>query len=394
MDSRSTINVPFADLRRGHAPLAAELQTAFDRVMGASAFILGDEVEAFEREFAERCGVEHCVGVNSGTAALGIMLQAAGIGPGDEVIVPAHTFLATALAALHIGATPVWADVDPGTGLIDPNAAEAAIGPRTAAIVAVHLYGQPCAMEELQMLADRHGIALFEDAAQAHGASYGGNPVGGLARAGAFSFYPSKNLGALGDGGAICTDDHELADEARRLRDLGRHDDGVHAVAGYNERLDGLQAAFLRVKLRYLDGWNQERRAVAARYRDAFARYGDALRSIELLSESPDAPCVYHVFPVRIDERDSVAWSLENRGIATRVHYPLALPDQPALSSLSSPDPAPVARDWAARELSLPMFPEMTEEESAAVIGALESLIWAPTGGSGGRKLSLTARSF
>lgn len=359
--------VPFADLNRQHAPLADDLRIAFERVLGSNGFILGAEVEQFEAEFAEYCGAAHCVGVNSGTAALTLMLMAAGIGPGDEVIVPGHTFVASALAVLHAGATPVAVDVRHGSGLLDPRAVDAAVGPRSAAILAVHLYGQVCEMDALQEIADRHGLALFEDAAQAHGATYGGRRAGALGRAAAFSFYPSKNLGALGDGGAICTDDAELADAARRLRDLGRNDHPAHATAGYNERLDGLQAAFLRVKLRHLDSWIASRRAVAGRYRESLGE------SVELLEESSESPCSYHLFPIRVDQREDFAKLLAERGIATGVHYPLALRDQPALPMLAGAD-TPVAVDWAALELSLPMFAEITEFEVHAVIEAVQTL--------------------
>lgn len=325
-------------------------------MLGASAFILGEEVERFEGAFASFCGVGHCVGVGSGTAALSVMLQAAGVGRGDEVIVPAHTFIATALAVLHAGATPVCAEVERGTGLIDPDAAQAAIGSRTAAIVPVHLYGQPCAMEPLQALASRHGLAIFEDAAQAHGAEYRSVRAGSLGRAGAFSFYPSKNLGGLGDGGAICTNDAGLAAEARSLRDLGRGPGTAHSGAGYNERLDGVQAAFLRIKLPHLDGWNQARRAIAGRYRERLSG------AVELLEERRGARCVYHVFPIRVGERAELARRLAAHGIATGIHYPVTLPNQPALPMLGRSD-TPRADDWAARELSLPIFPEMTDDE-------------------------------
>lgn len=359
-----TLDVPFMDLARHHAPLTAQLRRAFDRVLDASAFILGEEVERFEEEFAAYCGVRQCVGVASGTAALTIMLQAAGVGRGDEVIVPAHTFIATALAVRHVGATPVCVDVLAGTGLIDPGAARAAVGPSTAAILAVHLYGQPCEMEPLRQLADRHGLALFEDAAQAHGATYLGTRAGALGRAGAFSFYPSKNLGALGDGGAICTDDAQLAVAARRLRDLGRGDRSTHQLPGYNERLDGLQAALLRVKLPHLDRWNEARRARAADY---CRRLQGA---VGLLEEAPGAECVYHLFPIRVAGRSELAVALAQRGVASGIHYPLALLDQPALAGLAGPQ-TPVARDWAAHELSLPMFPELSESELEQVVGAV-----------------------
>jgi dTDP-4-amino-4,6-dideoxygalactose transaminase len=358
-------NVPFMDLARHHAPLEAELRSAFDRVLGASAFILGQEVERFEAEFAGYCGTRYCVGVNSGTAALTIMLQAAGIGPGDEVIVPAHTFIATALAVVHAGATPVCCDVDAGTGLIDPGAAATAVGSRTAAILPVHLYGQPCAMVALRALAERHGLALFEDAAQAHGADYQGARAGSLGKAGAFSFYPSKNLGALGDGGAICTDDEELAEQARWLRDLGRDARGTHHLAGYNERLDGLQAALLRVKLPHLDGWNASRRELAARYRELLPA------GAELLGEVDGATCIYHLFPIRVDNRDGLATQLSEEGIATGVHYRRSLPDQPALRGLIECD-APQARDWASRELSLPLFPELNGDQLERVAAVVQ----------------------
>jgi dTDP-4-amino-4,6-dideoxygalactose transaminase len=357
------MNVPFVDLGRQHAQIAVPLREAFDRVLSSSQFILGEELEHFEARFAAYCGVEHCVGVGSGTAALALMLRAAGIGLGDEVIVPAHTFLATALAVLHANASPVCVDVDHGTGLIDVEAVRAAIGPRTAAVIPVHLYGQVCPMDELNALAGEAGVAVFEDAAQSHGAMYQGRRAGSLGRAAAFSFYPSKNLGALGDGGAICTDDAEIAMKARTLRDLGRQN-GEHIVAGYNERLDALQAAFLSVKLGHLDAWNEARREHAYAYRERLADL------VEPTAESDRESCVYHVFAVRCQHRDAVALTLKERGIATGIHYTLALPDQPALPMLHGTE-APVARDWAARELSLPMFPGLSEAELDAVCAAV-----------------------
>ena len=357
------MNVPLVDLGRQHAQCAAAFRDALDRTLSSGQFILGEDVERFEATFADYCGVEHCVGIGSGTAALTLMLQAAGIGPGDEVIVPAHTFLATALAAVHAGASPVCVDVDRGTGLIDVDAVRAAIGPRTAAVVPVHLYGQVCQMDELNTLAGQAGLAVFEDAAQAQGARYGRRRAGSLGRASAFSFYPSKNLGALGDAGAICTDDAELADTARSLRDLGRHD-GEHVLAGYNERLDTLQAAFLSVKLDHLDGWNEQRRAHAAAYRERLDG------SVELPAEAPGGSAIYHLFAIRSDDRDALAAALRTRGIGTGIHYPLSLPDQPALPMLHGTE-APVARDWAARELSLPMFPGLTNAEIDAVCQAV-----------------------
>jgi dTDP-4-amino-4,6-dideoxygalactose transaminase len=357
-------SIPITDLARLHAPLRDELRTAFDRVLGASSFILGAEVERFELAFAEFCGVSHCVGVGSGTAALSIMMQAAGIQPGDEVIVPAHTFVASALAVVHVGAIPVCVDVTRDTGLIDPEAVAEAVGPRTRAILAVHLYGQTCAVGALREIAQSNDLMLLEDAAQSHGARYLDERAGSLGTAAAFSFYPSKNLGALGDGGAICTDDDQLAATARRLRDLGRDNDSQHAVAGYNERLDGLQAALLNVKLPHVDAWTAQRRAIADQYAQALAEH------VELLGETAETPCTYHLFPIRVSEREHLAASLAREGIASGVHYPLALPDQPALTD-QPPAQTPVARDWAARELSIPVFPGMTDGEIERVASSV-----------------------
>jgi dTDP-3-amino-3,4,6-trideoxy-alpha-D-glucose transaminase len=362
-------SVAFVDLARQHAQIADALSTTFNRVLASSGFILGEEVERFEADYASYCGTRHCVGVASGTAALTIMLQAAGITPGDEVIVPAHTFIATALAVMHAGATPVCVDVDQASGLIDPDAVVEAIGPATAAILAVHLYGQTCAIEPLRALARRHGVLLLEDAAQAHGATYRDTRAGSLGHAAAFSFYPSKNLGAVGDAGAICTDDEALATRARRLRDLGRAADGVHRVPGYNERLDGLQAAVLRTKLSHLDEWNRARRLIAAAY------VVNLDRDVELLEESSDSPSTYHVFPIRVTARDGLRRELERADISTRIHYRFALPDQPALRNACRSGSVLRARDWAERELSLPIFPGMTEREIDRVVRAVNR--WA-----------------
>jgi dTDP-4-amino-4,6-dideoxygalactose transaminase len=350
--------VPFVDLRRDHAAIAPELRQAFERVVGSSAFILGEELEAFEREFADYCGTRHCVGVASGTAALTLTLIAAGIGEGDEVIVPAHTYIATAIGVLHAGATPVFCDVERDSGTINADSAAAAIGDRTAAIVPVHLYGQACEMGALSALAARHGIALIEDAAQAHGATCDGGRAGSLGLAGAFSFYPSKPLGALGDGGAICTDDDELALRARELRNLGQKNKGEHVVAGFNERLDGLQAALLRVKLPHLDAWNASRRSRAMAYREALGN------AVALLGERPSTPCVYHLFPVRSRDRDGLASRLAKAGIQTGIHYSPSVPRQPPIAGrISGPVNVPEAEAWAAEELSLPMFSELSDAE-------------------------------
>jgi dTDP-4-amino-4,6-dideoxygalactose transaminase len=354
-------------LDRQHAAIADELAAAFKRVIDTDAFILGAELEAFESEFAEYCGVAQCVGVASGTAALALALIAAGIGRGDEVVVPAHTFIASALAVLHAGATPVFCDVDEHTGLIDPHAAAAVIGARTAAIVAVHLYGQACEMDPILALAGRHSLFVLEDAAQAHGATTEGRRVGSLSDAAAFSFYPSKNLGALGDGGAVCTADAELAARVRQLRNLGQRGKGEHILVGYNERLDGLQAALLRVKLPHLDHWNAARRCHAERLR------AELPAELAVLPGRAGARDVHHLFPVRHPTRDRLAVLLRTQGIQVGMHYTPAVHRHPAFAGLPrSSRPLDLARAeaWAAQELSLPMFAELTEAELERVIAA------------------------
>jgi len=363
--------VPFVALDRQHEPIRAELREAFERVVGASAFILGQEVAAFEDEFAEYCGAEHCVGVASGTAALTLALQAAGIGPGDEVIVPAHTFIASALGVVHAGATPVFCDVEDGTGLIDVATAEDVVSERTAAVLAVHLYGQAADMDAVVAFAERHSLTVVEDAAQAHGATWRGRRTGTLGQAAAFSFYPSKNLGALGDGGAICTSDPDIADRARALRHIGQRRKGEHELTGWNERLDGLQAAFLRAKLPYLDGWNGARRKRAERLRAEIA--GGPLR---LLEERVESPCMYHVFPVRSDDRDALAAALGDASIETGIHYSPACHRQPPFDD-GGADRCPVASAWAAEELSLPMFEHLGDTEIDRVAAACKSAVAA-----------------
>lgn len=362
--------VRFVALEQQHAVIADELKDAFTRLLGSSAFTLGTEVEQFEAEFADYCEVGHCVGVASGTAALALIFRASGIGPGDEVIVPGHTFIASALAVAHAGATPVLCDVDPDTGLIDPDAARSMVGPRTAAILAVHLYGQACEMDRLGELARSHGLLLLEDAAQAHGARYRGRRVGSLGSAAAFSFYPSKNLGALGDGGAVCTDDEGLAARVRRLRNLGQRVKGEHVELGYNERLDGLQAALLRVKLPYLDCWNERRCDHARAYR---AQFGSDVR---IVTERPESPSIHHLFPVRFADRDAVAAVLRSHGIEAGVHYAPAVHAHSAWSgtALRHGDLL-AAKAWAAEELSLPMHPDLLANEIERVVEAVHAAI-------------------
>ncbi len=370
-ESDREVSVPFMALGRLHAELERELLAAFERVLASSGFILGEEVERFEAQFAAYCEADHCIGVGSGTAALALTLQAAGIGRGDEVIVPAHTFIATAAAVAHTGAVPVLCDVERGTGLIDPDAARSLLSPRTAAVMPVHLYGQAADIDAIRAFADPAGLFVLEDSAQAHGARYRGRRAGSLGAAAGFSFYPSKNLGALGDGGAVCTSDAELAARVRRLRDLGRQA-GEHLELGFNERLDGLQAALLAVKLPYLDAWNAARRELAGRYREALAEH------VELLEERPESPCIYHLFPIRVAGRDQFARALKARGVQTGVHYHPAVDGHPAwrgheLQAGQSPE----AQAWAARELSLPMHPHLLEHELEHVVQAVREVCGA-----------------
>lgn len=360
--------VRFGALHLQHAPLKARLHEVLDRLLDSSAYTLGAEVDAFETEFAAYCGVDHCVGVSSGTAALTLMLRGYGIGPGDEVIVPAHTFIASALAVAYVGATPVLCDVLEDTALIDPDAARAAVGPRTAAILAVHLYGQACDMGAIDAFARPGGLLVLEDAAQAVGAQYASRPVGSLGSAAGFSFYPGKNLGALGDGGAVCTNDAVLAGRLRRLRNIGQRAKGEHVEIGYNERLDGLQAAFLRVKLECLDEWNAARQDRAAEYRQVLSG------STRLLEERPSTPCTYHVFATRFEDRDRVAAMLGSAGIETGIHYSRAIHQHPAWDGCAVRyGELPVAEAWAAEELSLPMHPDLTALEIERVAEAIRS---------------------
>jgi dTDP-4-amino-4,6-dideoxygalactose transaminase len=366
-----TTEVPFVDLARTHGPLREEIDAALAGVVDSGAFILGPDVAAFEEEWAAFCQAEHAVGVGSGTAALELVLDALGVGPGDEVVAPALTFIASVLPALHLGATPVLVDCDPVTATIDPDAVAAAVTERTKAIVAVHLYGQPADMDALAGIASRAGVALVEDAAQAHGARYHGRRVGSLGRAACFSFYPSKNLGALGDGGAVVTDDAALAEHLRRARDLGQVRKYEHVLPGRNERLDTLQAAVLRRKLPHLEAWNASRRSAAA-------QYADALRELplDLPAVADGREHVWHLYVARSDERDALRAALAQAGIATGLHYPLPLHLEPVIAHLGHRrGEFPAAEDWSFRGFSLPMFAGIEEREVAAVTRALAAAI-------------------
>lgn len=357
----------FLDLKALHAPLVEQLVASFQRVLDAGSFILGDELRAFESAFAEYCGTRHCIGTGSGLDALTLTLRAAGIGPGDEVIVPAQTFVATWMAVSNAGATPVGADIDPVSHNIAPAAIEAAISPRTRAIIPVHLYGHPAEMTSILALAERHGLFVLEDAAQAHGARYQGRPVGSLGDAAAFSFYPGKNLGALGDGGAITTDDDALAERLRRLRNYGSARKYEHREIGFNARLDELQAALLRAKLPYLESWNRRRSEIAEQYLDQLS--GHALD----LPPAADAICqpVWHQFVITVDNRDSLQQRLAENGIPTMVHYPLPPHQQAAYTACPQRVPFPVAEAQARRCLSLPISPTLSNDDVNWIVSAI-----------------------
>jgi len=363
--------IPFIDLRPGED--AAAVRAAIDRVIARGWFVLGPEVEAFEAEFAAACGAPHAVGVGNGTDAIALLLRAIDVRPGDEVIVPALTAAYTGLAVLLAGGTPVFADVEPATLTLDPAACEAAITPRTVAIVPVHLYGQAADMEALQSIARRHSIAVIEDCCQAHLATHRGTPVGTRGVGGAFSFYPTKNLGALGDGGAIITNDPSVADRIRRLRNGGQIDRYVHADAGVNSRLDDLQAAVLRARLPLLPRWTDRRRALAASYRRALSGASGAERSREARPlEERDHGHVYHLFVVRSVERDALQAHLRASGIETLIHYPVPLPQQPVFAAFTG-QAWPVAARAAREILSLPLHPRSSDRDIDQVSSAVDA---------------------
>jgi dTDP-4-amino-4,6-dideoxygalactose transaminase len=353
--------IPFVDLQAEHAELAGELLAAFERVAEDGRYVLGPELDAFEREWAGTCGVDHCVGVGSGTAALCLVLEALGIGPGDEVITPANTYVATAMAISAAGATPVFVDCDPNRWTLDVAAAERALTPRTRAVIAVHLYGLPAALDELDRLCRRAGVDLIEDACQAHGARYHGRPAGSFGTAAAFSFYPSKNLGALGDGGAVTTANAALATRVRQLRNLGQTEKSVHEIVGHSDRLDALQAAFLRCKLPHLERWNERRREIAARYADLL----DDL-PLELPPDVGDCDHAWHVYTVRCEQRDEVRSHLSSMGVVTGIHYPVPAYRQAAYSRWHEGS-FPATERHCERILSLPMYPQLEDDEVEAV---------------------------
>jgi dTDP-4-amino-4,6-dideoxygalactose transaminase len=374
--------IPLVDLSGLHEPVREELHAALDRALDASAFTGGDEVDTFEHELARMVGSRDAVGVGSGTAALTVTLLAAGIGRGDEVILPPNTFFATAGAVFATGATPVLADVDPHTALLDPDAVAAAVTHRTAAVIPVHLYGQPVDADRFAALAARHGLFVLEDACQALGGAWDGRPAGTLGDAAAFSFYPSKNLGALGDGGAVTTDDDELAQRVRMLRNHGQSAKDRHELRGLCERLDALQAAFLRVKLARFASDQRARVATAGRFLD---RLGD-VGGVDLLRTDQRAAHAHHLMVVRVDARDRVLTALREQGIAAAVHYPTPIHAQPAAAELGAIGQFPVAEALARSILTLPMWPGMDDDTMDRIVDATRDAVAASVAvGAGAR---------
>jgi len=359
--------IPYLDLKAQYHSIKAEIDTAVLRVLESTQYILGEEVAAFEREFAGYCHASQAIGVNSGTSALHLALLAAGIGPGDEVITVPFTFVATVSAICYTGATPVFADIEPDYFTMDPSKIEAAITPKTKAIMPVHLYGQPADMDPIMEIARRRGLTVIEDAAQAHGSDYHGRRCGSIAEIAGFSFYPGKNLGAYGEGGAITTTRADVAATCRTLRDWGQEKRYEHRLKGFNYRMDGIQGAILRVKLRHLEAWTERRRQVAEWY--AAALDPDSVR---LPKARPGCRHVYHVYAVRTDDRENLRDVLGKQGIQTGVHYPIPVHLQPAHADLGyHAGDFPAAEQVAREVLSLPMFPEMTREQVQAVAEAV-----------------------
>ena len=362
--------IPFVDLKAQYRSIKGEVDAAILGVLESCEFTLGSEVVAFEKEFAAYCGAAYGMGVNTGTSALHLALLAAGVGPGDEVITVPFTFIATVSAIDYTGATPVFVDIDPRTFTIDVSAIEAAITPRTKAILPVHLYGQPADMDPILEIARRHGLVVIEDACQAHGAEYKGRRVGSLGDLGCFSFYPGKNLGACGEGGMVVTDNPAYARTVRMLRDWGAEKKYHHVLKGFNFRLEGLQGAVLRVKLRHLETWTEARRAAAARYDALFA--GSAVATPVASTGNRH---VYHLYVIRTGQRQRLQEALLARGVQTGIHYPTPVHLLPAFASLGHHvGDFPHGERAAAEVLSLPMFPELTPAQTAAVANAVIEL--------------------
>ena len=363
------MNIPFIDLNAQYQMIACEIQQAMLGVIEKSDFILGKELEAFEKEFAEYCGVKYAIGLDNGTSALEMALRAYDIGDGDEVITSAHTFIATASAIAFTGARPVLVDIDPETYNLNPNLIESTITDKTKAIMPVHIYGQTADMDKIMDIAQRYGLIVIEDACQAHGAKYKGNRVGSIGHAAAFSFYPGKNLGAYGDGGMLVTNDEEIEDKVKMLRNYGQKEKYNHLFLAYNRRLDNIQAAILRVKLKRLDNWNEARRCAAILYSELLADTDLILPYCASYAEH-----IYHLYVIRTTKRDNLQTFLKTKGISTGIHYPIPVHQQKAYEYLKyNKGDLPITEQYASEFLSLPMFPEITEEQIYYIVENIKS---------------------
>src|SRR5579864_1957282 len=366
----ANIKVPYLDLKAQYQSIKPEINAAIARVLDSCQFVLGSEVAAFEQDFAAYSGTTECIALNSGTSALHLALLAANIGPGDEVITVPFTFVASVAAVLYAGAKPVLVDIDPSSFTIDPAAIEAAITSRTKAIMPVHLYGQAANLDPIVEIARRHGLVVIEDAAQAHGAKYKGRPVGSIGDMACFSFYPGKNLGAYGEGGAVTTSNPEYAHTIRMLRDWGQDRKYHHLLQGFNYRMEGFQGAILRVKLRHLERWTEARRAIVDKYNRLLASSG-----VERPTEMPWARHVYHLYTVRTNDRDTLQQSLQKEGIQTGIHYAVPVHPQPAYANLGyRRHSLPHSEKAAEQVLSLPLYPEMTDDQVESVSQAVTNL--------------------
>ena len=363
--------IPFVDLKTQYLSIKDEIDEAIARVLESSQFVLGDEVIAFEDEFAAYCGALYGIAVNSGTSALHLALLAAGIGPGDEVITVPFTFVATVAAICYTGAQPVFVDIEPRSYTMDVNQVEGAITERTKAILPVHLYGQPADMDPILEIARRFNLIVIEDAAQAHGAAYKGHRVGSIGDLGCFSFYPSKNLGAYGEGGMVVTNNSDYAHTIRMLRDWGAERKYYHELKGYNYRMAGFQGAILRVKLRHLEAWTEARRAHAAQYDKLLAGSG-----VQAPTVMPYSRHVYHIYAVLVKNRDEVQRKLKVAGVATGIHYPIPVHLQKCFAHLGyKRGDLPIAKRVADKELSLSLFPELTDKQIDQVVAALTAAL-------------------
>jgi len=367
------MNVPFLDLKSQYLSIKDEIQTALSEVMEKTAFAGGPFVAQFENEFAKFCGTKHAIAVGSGTEALWAALLAAGVGPGDEVITVPDTFIATAEAVSYCGGTPVFVDIEEATYNMDPAKLEAAITPRTKAVIPVHLFGQTADMDPIIEVAAKHRLLVIEDACQAHGAEYKGKRAGSIGDAGCFSFYPGKNLGAYGEAGAVVTNRDELADRIRMFRDHGQPKKYHHDMAGWNARMDGFQGAVLSVKLKYIDSWNESRRKNAAMYGELL-NHGAA--GVALPIQAGYAKHVYHIYAVRVKNRDTFMDALNKKGVASGIHYPIPLHLTGAYASLGYKEgDFPVAEKCAAEFVSLPMYPELKEEQIRYVAATIKETL-------------------